>query len=133
VRRRYTDACLTGPMPALANRIRQSRRAALLTQAQLANEVGVNRSAVAQWERKGGPRPTSGNLAKVAVATKVSFDWLATGRGKSRDDGSPADEIPALELRFFARNDFEERMLLGFRAASLQTQAALIALVEREK
>ena len=116
-------------MSALAQRIRQSRRSASLTQAQLADGVGVNRSAVAQWERKDGPRPTSGNLAKVAVTTKVNFDWLATGRGKTRTADHPPEETPAVELRFFAHNDLEEQLLLGFRTMTILRQKALLALM----
>ena len=62
-------------------RIRQARRNATLSQTALADKVGVNRSAVAQWERPGGSRPTAGNLSKIAIATSIQFEWLATGRG----------------------------------------------------
>jgi transcriptional regulator with XRE-family HTH domain len=116
-------------MSKLARRIHQARRSAALTQAQLADQVGVNRSAVAQWERTDGPRPTSGNLAKIAVSLKVNFDWLATGRGKSRVVSHHAEETPALELRFFAHNDLEERLLLGFRTMNVQRQKGLLDLM----
>lgn len=120
-------------MPALAHRIRQSRRAASMTQAQLAEQVGVNRSAVAQWERKGGARPTSENLGKIAVVAKVSFDWLATGRGISRLSGTDDEEVPALLLKHYAHDELEERMLLAFRAMSIRRQIALIELMENER
>lgn len=116
-------------MSALAQRIHQARRSASLTQAQLAEGVGVNRSAVAQWERKDGPRPTSGNLARIAVTTRVNFDWLATGRGKSRTADYQPEETPALELRFFAHSDLEEQLLLGFRTMTVQRQKALLTLL----
>jgi transcriptional regulator with XRE-family HTH domain len=117
-------------MSTLASRIHQARRNAALTQMQLAAHLGVNRSAVAQWERRGGSRPTSENLAKIAVATKVNFDWLATGRGKSTLHGDGAEETPALELKFFARNDSEERILLAFRRMSERKQEALLDLLD---
>jgi transcriptional regulator with XRE-family HTH domain len=97
---------------------------------QLAAGLGLNRSAVAQWERKGGSRPTSENLAKIAVATKVNFDWLATGRGKSSLPAEGHGETPALELTYFARNDAEERILLGFRRMSERKQEALLDLLD---
>lgn len=50
-----------------------------LTQEQLALEIGVTRSAVANWE--GGLEPTLGNLIAIAVRCGVSIEWLATGRG----------------------------------------------------
>jgi transcriptional regulator with XRE-family HTH domain len=120
-------------MPALAHRIRQSRRAAALTQSQLAEQVGVNRSAVAQWERKDGSRPTSENLGKIAVAANVNFDWLATGRGKVRVPDHPDGETPALLLSHFAHDELEERMLLAFRTMSIRKQIALIEFMEAER
>ena len=63
----------------MAIRIRRARLGASLTQAQLARHTGVNRSAVAQWERaEGATTPSVANLANIAVATKVAFEWLAT-------------------------------------------------------
>jgi transcriptional regulator with XRE-family HTH domain len=120
-------------MSALAHRIRQSRRTAALTQAQLAEQVGVNRSAVAQWERKGGSRPTSENLCKIAVAAKVSFDWLATGRGKVRASDHAHDETPALLLNHYAHDELEEKLLLAFRTLSFRRQIALIEFLEGER
>ena len=117
-------------MSILAVRIRQARRHAQLTQDALAEQIGINRSAVAQWERNGGSRPTSENLAKIAVVMKVNFDWLATGRGKSRMTSLPAEETAALDLRYFAHSDLEERLLMGFRAMSVQKQVALVQLVD---
>ena len=52
----------------LFNRIRQSRRSAAMSQSELAAIVGVARSAVAQWERQDGARPTTENMAKIALA-----------------------------------------------------------------
>jgi len=120
-------------MPALAHRIRQSRRTAALTQAQLAEQVGVNRSAVAQWERKGGARPTSENLGKIAVATKVGFDWLATGRGRIRTPDQGDGETPALLLQHYAHDELEERLLLVFRTLSYRQQTALIEFIESDQ
>jgi len=120
-------------MTHLAQRIRQARRSASLTQTELATHVHVHRSAVAQWERQEGSHPSAENLARVAIATHTSFDWLATGRGKPQAHASAPNEIPALELRHFARTDLEERMLLAFRQAPLRRQIALIRLAEPEK
>ena len=72
------DATMTDPR----NRIRQARRHGNLSQQALAERVGVHRSAVAQWEQPGGSHPTMENLARIAISTGVSFEWLATGRGR---------------------------------------------------
>ena len=63
------------------NRIRRARLSAGLSQAALAKETGVRRSAVTQWEKEGGTSPSVANLARIAVVTQVHFEWLATGRG----------------------------------------------------
>ena len=116
----------------LTFRIRQARRKAVLSQTALATQVGVNRSAVAQWERPGGSRPTSGNLSKVAIATAVQFEWLATGRGRMRvgsDVHHPQHE-QALMLKFFAHDEVEERVLLGLRKLEFWQTISVAELVE---
>lgn len=118
-------------MSLLAQRIRQARRSASLTQAQLAGKVQVDRSAVAQWERKEGSHPSAENLIKIALVTETNFDWLATGRGKSHVE--EAEQVSALVLRHFAQTDLEERILLAFRNASIRRQIALIRLAEPER
>ena len=63
-------------------RIRLARRHAGLSQAQLAEAVGVQRSAVSHWEAPQGKNPSVTHLREVALATGVQFEWLATGRGE---------------------------------------------------
>ena len=51
----------------MADRVLSARKEASLSQQQLANELGINRSAVAQWERmEGGTKPSIEHLAKIA-------------------------------------------------------------------
>ena len=66
-------------MSLLFNRIRQARRGAELSQSELANIVGVARSAVAQWERRDGAKPTTENMAKIAM-------WQASLLTANSDD-----------------------------------------------
>jgi transcriptional regulator with XRE-family HTH domain len=115
-------------MSNLAHRIREARRSAGLSQAALATAVGVGRSAVAQWERPEGSRPTSTNLATLSVITEVNFDWLATGRGARRLASEPT--VPALLLKFSAQCGLEERLLAAFRRLRSREQVALLALME---
>lgn len=118
-------------MTQLFNRIRQARRAASLSQLELAGMVGVARSAVAQWERKDGARPTTDNMAKIAMATSVSFEWLATGRGNRWLSGdAPGTETPAMMLNFYAQCGLEERLLLAFRSLPNPEQQPLVDFVE---
>lgn len=76
-------------MKDMCHRIRRARLTAGLSQAALAKETGVRRSAVTQWEREGGTSPSVAHLTRIAVVTQVHFEWLATGRGPGRPgDGS---------------------------------------------
>jgi len=61
----------------VGTRIRAARRALRLTQAQLAEKVGVRRLAVFQWEA-GQARPMA--VARLAEALLVTADFLLTGR-----------------------------------------------------
>ncbi|MDQ7991402.1 MAG: helix-turn-helix transcriptional regulator, partial [Propionicimonas sp.] len=95
----------------MSDRIRKARVTAGLSQAQLAQETGVCRSAVAQWERDGGTCPSVQHLARIAVVTQVHFEWLATGRGPGRpQDGK---EIPPAAARPEAHRDEQESEILS--------------------
>lgn len=109
-------------------RIRQSRSAARLSQAQLAAQAGVRRSAVAQWEQEGGTSPSVRHLAQVAVATGVCFEWLATGRGPMRPGGAEFES--AAQVWDFARDDVENRVLASIRLLSQRHRLMACRIVE---
>ncbi len=114
-------------MTTIAIRIRRARTLAGLSQSQLAKEVGVNRSAVAQWEREGGTHPSVEHLATVSVATRVPFEWLATGRG---DAGAcPAQDVPAVAVEY-AIDDIELRVLEAVRNLPAKKRATVCKLIE---
>lgn len=114
---------------AFALRARQSRRRIGLSQAALAAQVGVARSAVAQWERlRGGTRPGNENLARLAVVTGVSLEWLSTGRGRMTVDA--ADEVPALLLSHYAHDELEERLLLALRDVHTLERRVIVDFLE---
>lgn len=115
----------------LTTRIRQARRRVAYSQAELAVQVGVNRSAVAQWERPGGSTPTSSNLSKIAVITSVHYEWLATGRGQMCAAAqNEVSNAPALELQFYAHDGVEERVLQGLRRMEHWQTLSIAELVE---
>lgn len=115
----------------LTTRIRQARRRVAYSQTDLAEQVGVNRSAVAQWERPGGSTPTSSNLSKIAVITSVHYEWLTTGRGQMCvAAAADSDEVPALELQFYAHDGIEERVLQGLRKLEYWQTLTIAELVE---
>lgn len=109
-------------------RIRQCRSAAGLSQSQLASQVGVRRSAVAQWERSGGTSPSVSHLSQVASVTGVCFEWLATGRGPVRPTGCEFEF--AAKACDFAKDELEDRMLDSMRRLSQRNREMACRIVE---
>ena len=62
------------------DRIYEARKAAGLTQQQVADAVGVTKSSVAQWESGLTKNLRGENLVKVAKILNTSPDWLALGQ-----------------------------------------------------
>src|SRR5271166_2817430 len=83
---------------AIGERIRLARQARGLTQEQLAEAVGVTRSAVAQWET-GRAGQVTGNLTRVAAALGVGIEHLAHGHDKfAPSQVGTGDELALLRL-----------------------------------
>jgi transcriptional regulator with XRE-family HTH domain len=76
----------------LHERIRHARIDAGLSQLAIAQELGVGRSAVSQWEQVGGTRPSIGNLTALGLLTATSLHWLLEGRGPMHHAFDPAAE-----------------------------------------
>jgi transcriptional regulator with XRE-family HTH domain len=114
----------------LALRIKESRTAAKLSQAALARQLGLDRSAVAQWERDNAVGPTVGNLSRIALATGVSFEWLVTGRG-ARFVGGDGQDPPGIVMDYIAQSESEERLLVAFRSLPALDQVPVLAMVEK--
>ncbi|WP_460714420.1 helix-turn-helix transcriptional regulator [Lysobacter terrae] len=112
----------------MANRIRRARALAHLSQSELALQVGVTRSAVAQWESRANIMPSTGHLSRIAVATGVQFEWLATGRGPCQLEDQPVE--PVGDLKEFAQTDTETRMLALLRRLSAKKQQMMCDMVE---
>lgn len=97
-------------------RIREARRAAGLTQEDLARSVGVSRSAVAQWET-GRSGQVGGNLARIAAVLRVSVEHLLTG---GAPDGGAA-----------AENGQEHALLRLYRSCGEDDRAFLLRMAVR--
>ena len=110
---------LTGHATGAAHRIRIARRTAGLSQAQLAAELGLQRSAVSHWEAHRG-KPSMTHLRQLALLTGVHFEWLATGRGAMS---------PSAEAR--VDDPMERRLLAAFRDAPMQARVPLIEIAEQ--
>lgn len=113
-------------------RIRNARIDADLSQKKLAELTGVQRSAVAQWERDGGSSPSADRLARIALVTKVSHEWLTTGRGRRHiaGDSEEGHVREGLRIEHFAQCELEERVLLAFRALRLREQMVHVEFLE---
>src|SRR5258708_11645249 len=109
-------------------RIRDVRRERGWTQEQLANAVGVSRSAVAQWETGRAGQVTT-NLTRIAEVLEVGVEYLMYGDDK-RGPVEPrmGDELAL--LRLYRECSARARQLL------LRTTRRLVAvyrLVERQQ
>lgn len=82
---------------ALGDRIRQARKAAGLTQAQLAKRVGIKQSTIAGLES--GKYTETAHIVKIALACRVSPYWLDKGGG----DMKRISEVEAIFLAMPAR------------------------------
>lgn len=115
-------------MLSISTRIRRARALATLTQADLARRLGIQRSAVTQWERDGGTTPNVAHLAQVATETGVRFEWLATGRGACRPSEGEFDV--ALIVDDYARDHLETRVLEGLRRVPNRKRESVVRIVE---
>ncbi|MBS0463071.1 MAG: helix-turn-helix transcriptional regulator [Proteobacteria bacterium] len=111
-----------------AMRIRRARLSAQLSQTDMADKVRVTRSAVAQWERDTGTRPSVENLTRVATVTHVHFEWLATGRGPMK--ASDSHQAAALTISECAHDELESRLLHAIRRLSAIKRSAVVQMVE---
>ncbi len=107
----------------VGNRIRSTRVARGWTQDQLAVEVGVSRSAVAQWEtdRAGQVR---GNLSRIAEALGVSVEFLLSGTAPPQSPNSAVTGDELALLRLYRTCEVEDRSFLLRTARKLAKLAA---------
>ncbi len=111
-------------------RIRLARRAAGMSQSQLALAVGVQRSAVSHWESPKGKNPSVAHLRSVAQVAGIQFEWLVTERGTmalSKD--VELDSIATAEA-MLVENPLEFRLIHAFREAPLRSRLSLLEVME---
>ena len=94
----------------IGERIRAARQARGITQEQLAEEVGVSRSAVAQWET-GRAGQLTGNLSRIAEVLGVGIEHLAHGRDRRGPIQAGTGDELAL-LRMYRESSPDDRQLL---------------------
>jgi transcriptional regulator with XRE-family HTH domain len=109
-----------GSARAVGERIGAARRSRHMTQAHLAQAIGVTRSAVAQWET-GRAGQVSALLPRIAAALGVSVGWLMAENAV--DASAPADDLGG-------RGD-ELALLRVYRACSPEDRALLLRTARR--
>ena len=92
-------------MLALNENIRRLRRAAGLSQEELAGRLGVSRQSVSLWEQ-GETNPTVENIYAMAEVLGVSFDELMAAP-------SEAEPVPAVEREVIHARSYDEVMADG--------------------
>jgi transcriptional regulator with XRE-family HTH domain len=94
----------------IGTRIRAARRDRGMTQDELAHQVGVSRSAVAQWET-GRTGQVTGNLSRIAGALEVNVEYLMYGDDKrAAGEARQGDELAL--LRLYRACEPEDRQML---------------------
>ena len=86
-------------------RIRQLRKQADITQAELAKKVGVSQPAVASWESGASKTVKPEHLIIISDLFSVSPAWLATGKNKKNQ--SFLNQLPSTtrhKLEAYAEN-----------------------------
>src|SRR5271169_4143623 len=93
----------------IGTRIRATRRDRGLTQDDLADQVGVSRSAVAQWET-GRTGQVTGNLSRIADALGVNVEYLMYGDDK-RASGEVRQGDELALVRLYRECDPDDRQI----------------------
>lgn len=112
----------------LSLRIRMARQYARLSQMQLAEKLSVTRGAVANWEAASRVNPATARLEQIALITQISYEWLATGRGRMTHRSNPHDR-PTMDADLVC-DATERRLLQAFREAPALFKLLLLQAVE---
>lgn len=116
-------------MNSLKERIRDARKHIDLSQEELALELGISRSAVAQWEMNGGTTPSVENLIALARRSGFCFEYLSTGRGE-RIQGEPIAAVAEETSPYRNLSEQQLRLLRSFDALATKQRAALLELLD---
>jgi transcriptional regulator with XRE-family HTH domain len=115
----------------MADRIKEARKRAGLSQTVLANRLEVSRGAVGQWET-GETAPNTTNLYKIAVTLGVNYEWLSKGRGEigaapRTDEPNPYDAWVGVMSRLVALEGLVSGLLSLYLATAINDPNFVLA------
>ena len=106
----------------VGKRIRDLRKASGLRQGELARRAGMSQSALSDLERGDTTVPRGDSLVGLAVALKVSHQWLMSGEGSPVELMQPdLDESELLQI-YKDLSEPNRAALVGAAKAMLGTQ-----------
>lgn len=88
-----TKTWFSDDVATLGDRLEAARKAAGLTQRQLAQRLGVRDTTLAAWEAD-KQEPRGNRMQMIAGMLNVSLMWLMTGNGDGLDAPSTGAEVP---------------------------------------
>lgn len=106
----------------LCEKLTQARKAAGLTQADVAAKLNVSRQAVSRWE-SGQSKPSTEKLLALAKIYDVSLDWLCS------DTDEPYENRETAELMRVAENEQEANQYDTRKTNRSHTKRVVIASV----
>ena len=113
----------------MQERIRRARRKAGLSQAALAEQVKVQRSAVSNWESAKEVLPSMQNLVAIARVCRVSIEWLGTGRGGMALDAEAQADIATADAELVDAHE-ERELLAAYRNLPRRFQHLVMELTQ---
>jgi|GEM_PF-2413662 len=112
----------------IGSRIKEAREKARISQAQLARQLNITRSACSQWESEVGTAPRRERLEQIAEILGVSYEWLATGKPVVSSP-MPAG-VEEEQGRYVVPLRADQRELLEiFNRLSVERRSALLELL----
>lgn len=116
-------------MTELYQRVREARKLTGLSQEELAADLGISRSAVAQWEMTRGTAPSVENLVALARRSGMAFEYLATGRG-TKVHGRPTLSVAEESADYHRLSKQQQRLLTIFETLSAKQRSGLLEFLE---
>ena len=107
------------------DRIRAIRKAAGLTQQEMADKLGISQSVIGNYE-SGRRQPVDAAVAHICATFGINVEWLHTGTG---DMYAPDADAETQRIRDFVESAIGDRMDSGFKRRLV---AALADLTEAE-